>query len=155
MITGEPMPVEKSTAEKVIGATVNQTGSFVMRAEKVGSETVLSQIVHLVAEAQRSRAPIQKLADQVAGYFVPTVIGVAVLTALIWAIWGPQPKLAYAVVNAVAVLIIACPCALVLCHPMSIIGGAARGAHAGVLFKKADAPQTAEKVTYLVVDKTG
>jgi len=144
MITGEPMPVEKSPAEKVIGATVNQTGSFVMRVEKVGSETVLSQIVHLVAEAQRSRAPIQKLADQVAGYFVPTVIGVAVLTALIWAIWGPQPKLAYAVVNAVAVLIIACPCALV-----------GRGAQAGILVKNAEALETAEKVTYLVVDKTG
>src|SRR5258708_22246390 len=115
MSTGEPMPVEKGPAEKVIGATVNQTGSFVMRVEKVGSETVLSQIVHLVAEAQRSRAPIQKLADQVAGYFVPTVIGVAVLTALIWAIWGPQPKLAYAVVNAVAVLSFAVPRWLGLC----------------------------------------
>src|SRR5258708_17703515 len=118
MSTGERMLVEKSPAEKVIGATVNQTGSFVMRVEKVGSETVLSQIVHLVAEAQRSRAPIQKLADQVAGYFVPTVIGVAVLTALIWAIWGPQPRLAYAVVNAVAVLIIALPFALCPFHPL-------------------------------------
>ena len=155
MITGEPMPVEKSPAEKVIGATVNQTGSFVMRVEKVGSETVLSQIVHLVAEAQRSRAPIQKLADQVAGYFVPTVIGVAVLTALIWAIWGPQPKLAYAVVNAVAVLIIACPCALGLATPMSIMVGVGRGAQAGILVKNAEALETAEKVTYLVVDKTG
>src|SRR5260221_3632365 len=155
MITGEPMPVEKSPAEKVIGATVNQTGSFVMRVEKVGSETVLSQIVHLVAEAQRSRAPIQKLADQVAGYFVPTVIGVAVLTSLIWAIWGPQPKLAYAVVNAVAVLIIACPCALGLATPMSIMVGVGRGAQAGILVKNAEALETAEKVTYLVVDKTG
>jgi Cu+-exporting ATPase len=155
MITGEPMPVEKSPAETVIGATVNQTGSFVMRVEKVGSETVLSQIVHLVAEAQRSRAPIQKLADQVAGFFVPTVIGVAVLTALIWAIWGPQPKLAYAVVNAVAVLIIACPCALGLATPMSIMVGVGRGAQAGILVKNAEALETAEKVTYLVVDKTG
>jgi Cu+-exporting ATPase len=155
MITGESMPVEKSPTEKVIGATVNQTGSFVMRVEKVGSETVLSQIVHLVAEAQRSRAPIQKLADQVAGYFVPTVIGVAVLTALIWAIWGPQPKLAYAVVNAVAVLIIACPCALGLATPMSIMVGVGRGAQAGILVKNAEALETAEKVTYLVVDKTG
>src|SRR5260370_27470034 len=110
-----------------------------MRVEKVGSETVLSQIVHLVAEAQRSRAPIQKLADQVAGYFVPTVIGVAVLTALIWAIWGPQPKLAYAVVNAVAVLIIACPCALGLATPMSIMVGVGRGAQAGILVKNAEA----------------
>ena len=155
MITGEPMPVKKSPAETVIGATVNQTGSFVVRVEKVGSETVLSQIVHLVAEAQRSRAPIQKLADQVAGYFVPTVIGVAVLTALIWAIWGPQPKLAYAVVNAVAVLIIACPCALGLATPMSIMVGVGRGAQAGILVKNAEALETAEKVTYLVVDKTG
>jgi Cu+-exporting ATPase len=155
MITGEPMPVEKSPAEAVIGATVNQTGSFVMRVEKVGSETVLSQIVHLVAEAQRSRAPIQKLADQVAGYFVPAVVGVAVLTALIWAIWGPQPKLAYAVVNAVAVLIIACPCALGLATPMSIMVGVGRGAQAGILVKNAEALETAEKVTYLVVDKTG
>jgi P-type Cu+ transporter len=155
MITGEPMPVKKSPAETVIGATVNQTGSFVVRVEKVGSETVLSQIVHLVVEAQRSRAPIQKLADQVAGYFVPTVIGVAVLTALIWAIWGPQPKLAYAVVNAVAVLIIACPCALGLATPMSIMVGVGRGAQAGILVKNAEALETAEKVTYLVVDKTG
>jgi Cu+-exporting ATPase len=155
MITGEPMPVEKSSAETVIGATVNQTGSFVMRVEKVGSETVLSQIVHLVAEAQRSRAPIQKLADQVAGFFVPAVIGVAVLTALIWAIWGPQPKFAYAVVNAVSVLIIACPCALGLATPMSIMVGVGRGAQAGILVKNAEALETAEKVTYLVVDKTG
>jgi Cu+-exporting ATPase len=155
MITGEPMPVEKSSAETVIGATVNQTGSFVMRVKKVGSETVLSQIVHLVAEAQRSRAPIQKLADQVAGFFVPTVIGIAILTALIWAIWGPQPKLAYAVVNAVAVLIIACPCALGLATPMSIMVGVGRGAQAGILVKNAEALETAEKVTYLVVDKTG
>jgi P-type Cu+ transporter len=155
MITGESMPVEKNAGDKVIGATVNQTGSFVMRVEKVGSETVLSQIVHLVAEAQRSRAPIQKLADQVAGYFVPTVIGVAVLTALIWAVWGPSPKLAYAVVNAVAVLIIACPCAVGLATPMSIMVGVGRGAQAGILVKNAEALETAEKVSYVIVDKTG
>jgi P-type Cu+ transporter len=155
MITGEPIPAEKGSTDKVIGGTVNQTGSFVMRVEKVGSETVLSQIVRLVAEAQRSRAPIQKLADQVAGYFVPAVIAVAILTALIWAIWGPQPKLAYAVVNAVAVLIIACPCALGLATPMSIMVGVGRGAQAGILVKNAEALETAERITYLIVDKTG
>jgi Cu+-exporting ATPase len=155
MITGEPIPVEKGSRDKVIGGTVNQTGSFVMRVEKVGSETVLSQIVHMVAEAQRSRAPIQKLADQVAGYFVPAVIAVAILTSLIWAVWGPQPKLAYAVVNAVAVLIIACPCALGLATPMSIMVGVGRGAQAGVLVKNAEALETAERITYLIVDKTG
>jgi Cu+-exporting ATPase len=155
MITGEPIPVEKGSRDKVIGGTVNQTGSFVMRVEKVGSETVLSQIVHMVAEAQRSRAPIQKLADQVAGYFVPAVIAVAILTALIWAVWGPQPKLAYAVVNAVAVLIIACPCALGLATPMSIMVGVGRGAQAGILVKNAEALETAERITYLIVDKTG
>jgi Cu+-exporting ATPase len=155
MITGEPMPVEKAMGDKAIGATVNQTGSFVMRAEKVRSETVLSQIVHMVAEAQRSRAPIQKVADQVSGYFVPAVIIVALLTALIWAVWGPPPALAFAVVNAVAVLIIACPCALGLATPMSIMVGVGRGAHLGILVKNAEAIETAEKVTYLVVDKTG
>jgi P-type Cu+ transporter len=155
MITGEPIPVEKGSRDKVIGGTVNQTGSFVMRVEKVGSETVLSQIVHMVAEAQRSRAPIQKLADQVAGYFVPAVIAVAILTASIWAVWGPQPKLAYAVVNAVAVLIIACPCALGLATPMSIMVGVGRGAQAGILVKNAEALETAERITYLIVDKTG
>ncbi len=155
MITGEPIPVEKGSSDKVIGGTVNQTGSVVMRVEKVGSETVLSQIVHMVAEAQRSRAPIQKLADQVAGYFVPAVIAVAILTALIWVVWGPQPKLAYAVVNAVAVLIIACPCALGLATPMSIMVGVGRGAQAGILVKNAEALETAERITYLIVDKTG
>lgn len=155
MITGEPIPVEKGASDQVIGGTVNQTGSFVMRVEKVGSQTVLSQIVHMVAEAQRSRAPIQRLADQVAGYFVPAVIAVAILTALIWAIWGPQPKLAYAVVNAVAVLIIACPCALGLATPMSIMVGVGRGAQAGILVKNAEALETAERITYLIVDKTG
>src|SRR5260370_24684136 len=126
-----------------------------MGVGKGGLETVLAQGVQLVAEAQRSRAPIQKLADQVAGFFVPAVIGVAVLTALIWAIWGPQPKLAYAVVNAVAVLIIACPCGLGLSTPMSIMVGVGRGAQAGILVKNAEALETAEKGTYLVVDKTG
>jgi Cu+-exporting ATPase len=155
MITGEPMPVEKAAGEKVIGGTVNQTGSFVMRVEKVGSETVLSQIVHMVAEAQRSRAPIQKVADQVSGYFVPAVIVAALLTALIWAVWGPPPSLAFAVVNAVAVLIIACPCALGLATPMSIMVGVGRGAQLGILVKNAEAIEMAEKITYLVVDKTG
>ena len=155
MITGEPIPVEKRVGDRVIGATVNQTGSFVMRVEKVGSETVLSQIVHMVAEAQRSRAPIQKLADQVSGWFVPAVILVALLTAIIWAVWGPQPSLVYAVVNAVAVLIIACPCALGLATPMSIMVGVGRAAQLGILVKNAEAIEIAEKITYLVVDKTG
>src|SRR6202047_188267 len=156
MITGEPMPVEKAAGDKVIGATVNQTGSFVMRAVRVGSETVLSQIVHMVAEAQRIRAPIQKVvADQVSGYFVPVVIGVALFTALIWAVWGPPPSLGYAVVNAVAVLIIACPCALGLATPMSIMVGVGRAAPLGILVKNAEAIEIAEKITYLVVDKTG
>ena len=155
MLTGESIPVEKAAGDKVIGATVNQTGSFVVRVEKTGSETVLAQIVHMVAEAQRSRAPIQKVADQVAGYFVPAVIAVSVLTALIWAIWGPRPSLAFAVVNAVAVLIIACPCALGLATPMSIMVGVGRGAQAGVLIKDAEALETAEKITHLIVDKTG
>src|SRR5690606_2795902 len=118
MITGEPMPVAKQAEDRVVGATVNQTGSFVMRAEKVGGETLLSQIVHMVAEAQRSRAPIQQLADTVAGWFVPAVIAAAVATFVVWAVWGPAPALAYALVNAVAVLIIACPCALGLATPM-------------------------------------
>jgi Cu+-exporting ATPase len=155
MLTGESIPVEKAPGDQVIGATVNQTGSFVVRVEKTGSETVLAQIVHMVAEAQRSRAPIQKVADQVAGYFVPAVIAVSVLTAMIWAIWGPRPSLAFAVVNAVAVLIIACPCALGLATPMSIMVGVGRGAQAGVLIKDAEALETAEKITHLIVDKTG
>jgi len=155
MITGEPMPIEKAAGDKVIGATLNQTGSFVMRADKVGSNTVLSQIVQMVAEAQRSRAPIQKVADQVSGYFVPAVIIIAVLTAIIWAALGPSPKLAFAIVNAVAVLIIACPCALGLATPMSVMVGVGRGARLGILVKNAEAIETAEKVTYLVVDKTG
>lgn len=155
MVTGEPIPVEKNQGEPVIGATVNGTGSLLIRAEKVGADTLLSQIVHMVSEAQRSRAPIQKLADMVAGYFVPTVVLVAVLTMLIWLIWGPEPRLAYAMVNAVAVLIIACPCALGLATPMSIMVGTGRGATMGVLIKNAEALEIMEKVDVLVVDKTG
>jgi P-type Cu+ transporter len=155
MITGEPMPVQKAAGDSVIGATVNQTGTFLMRAEKVGHETVLAQIVDLVAEAQRSRAPIQKVADQISGYFVPAVIGAALLTAVIWGVWGPQPSMAYAVVNAVAVLIIACPCALGLATPVSIMVGIGRGAKQGILVKNAEAIEMAEELTHLVVDKTG
>ncbi len=155
MITGEPMPVSKDPDDKVIGATLNQTGSFLMRAEKVGSETLLAQIVQMVADAQRTRAPIQKLADTVSGYFVPVVIGIALITFLIWSIIGPAPAMAYALVNAVSVLIIACPCALGLATPMSIMVGVGRAAHAGVLVKNAEAIETAEKVTHLIIDKTG
>lgn len=155
MITGEPIPVEKTKGSKVTGGTVNGTGSFIMRAERVGSDTLLAQIVRMVAEAQRSRAPIQKLADVVAGYFVPAVVLVAVLTFMIWALIGPEPAMAYALVNAVAVLIIACPCALGLATPMSIMVGTGRGATAGVLIKNAEALEVLEKVDTLVVDKTG
>lgn len=155
MITGEPVPVEKSAGEKVIGATVNQTGSFIMEAEAIGEETMLSQIVHMVAEAQRSRAPIQKLADQVSGYFVPIVVLVSVLTFAVWAIWGPVPAMAYAIVNAVAVLIIACPCALGLATPMSIMVGVGKGAQNGILVKNAESIERAEKITHLITDKTG
>jgi P-type Cu+ transporter len=155
MITGEPMPVGKGAGESVIGATVNQTGTFIMRAEKIGSETLLAQIVHMVAEAQRSRAPIQKLADTVSGYFVPAVIAIAVLTFIAWAIWGPAPAMAYGLVNAVAVLIIACPCALGLATPMSIMVGVGRAAQNGILVKNAEALETTERVTHLVTDKTG
>jgi Cu+-exporting ATPase len=155
MITGEPMPVSKQAGENVIGATVNQTGSFVMRAERIGSETVLAQIVQMVADAQRSRAPIQTLADTVSGYFVPAVIGVAIITFIIWSIVGPAPSMAYALVNAVSVLIIACPCALGLATPMSIMVGVGRAAQAGILVKNAQAIEVTEKVTDLVTDKTG
>jgi P-type Cu+ transporter len=155
MITGEPMPVGKKEGDGVIGATVNQTGSFVMRAEKIGGETLLSQIVHMVAEAQRSRAPIQKLADSVAGWFVPIVIGVSILTFILWAIFGPAPAMAFALVNAVSVLIIACPCALGLATPMSIMVGVGRAAQMGILVKNAGAIEITEKVTHLVTDKTG
>jgi P-type Cu+ transporter len=155
MITGEPIPVSKSAGEKVIGATVNQTGSFLMRAERIGSETLLAQIVQMVADAQRSRAPIQKLADTVSGYFVPAVIGIAVITFIVWSIVGPMPAMAYALVNAVSVLIIACPCALGLATPMSIMVGVGRAAQAGILIKDAEAIETTEKVSHLVTDKTG
>jgi Cu+-exporting ATPase len=155
MISGEAVPVEKRAGDKLIGATVNGTGGFVMVAEHVGSETVLAQIVRMVAEAQRSRAPIQRLADTVAGYFVPAVLAVAVLTFIAWAMWGPEPRFAYALVNAVAVLIIACPCALGLATPMSIMVGVGRGASAGVLVKNAEVLEVMEHVNTLVVDKTG
>ncbi len=155
MVTGEPIPVQKSAGERVIGATVNATGSLLMRAEKVGADTLLAQIVQMVAEAQRSRAPIQRLVDVVAGYFVPAVVIVAVTAFIVWGLWGPEPRLAFAVINAVAVLIIACPCALGLATPMSIMVGTGRGATMGVLFKNAEALEVMRKVDTLVVDKTG
>lgn len=155
MITGEPIPVEKDQGDKVTGATVNGTGGFVMRATKVGSDTLLAQIVKMVSQAQRSRAPIQKLADTVSGYFVPAVVLIAILTAVVWYFVGPEPQLTYAIVNAVAVLIIACPCALGLATPMSIMVGTGKGANLGVLIKNAEALEGLEKITTLVVDKTG
>jgi P-type Cu+ transporter len=155
MVTGEPMPVEKRAGDKVIGATVNGTGSLVMTAERVGTDTLLAQIVNMVAQAQRSRAPIQKLADVVAGYFVPIVVLIAVLTAIVWAWVGPDPRMAHAIINAVAVLIIACPCALGLATPMSIMVATGKGATTGVLFKNAEAIEVLRKVDTLVVDKTG
>jgi Cu+-exporting ATPase len=155
MVTGEPMPVEKKAGDAVIGATVNGTGSLVMQAEKVGAGTLLARIVAMVAQAQRSRAPIQKLADVVSGYFVPAVVAVAVVTAAVWALVGPEPRTAHAIVNAVAVLIIACPCALGLATPMSIMVATGRGASAGVLFKNAEAIEVLRSVDTLVVDKTG
>ena len=155
MVTGEPIPVEKTAGEKLIGATVNGTGSLMMRAERVGADTLLSQIVRMVSEAQRSRAPIQKLVDIVAGYFVPAVVLIAVITLIVWGFWGPEPRLAHAIINAVAVLIIACPCALGLATPMSIMVGTGKGATAGVLIKNAEALEIMEKVDTLVVDKTG
>ena len=155
MLTGEPIPVEKEPGSKVVGATVNGTGALVMRAEKVGAGTLLSQIVSLVAEAQRSRAPIQRLADQVAAYFVPAVIAIAMVSFIVWAVVGPEPRFGHALVNAVAVLIIACPCALGLATPMSIMVAAGKGASVGVLFKNAEAIEVMRKVDTLVVDKTG
>jgi Cu+-exporting ATPase len=155
MMTGESMPVRKSSGDRVVAGTVNQSGSFVMRADKVGRETVLARIVEMVAAAQRSRAPIQRLADRVSAWFVPTVVGVAVLAFVGWALWGPDPAMAYAIVAAVAVLIIACPCALGLATPMSIMVGVGRGAQAGVLIKNAEALERLEVVDTLVVDKTG
>ena len=155
MITGESIPVEKESGSKVIGATINATGSFIMQAERVGSETLLARIVQLVGQAQRSRAPIQRLADRVAAWFVPAVVAISVITFFAWFFFGPQPRLANALVNAVAVLIIACPCALGLATPMAIMVGTGRGAHAGVLIKNAEALETLEKVNTLVLDKTG
>src|SRR5438067_1190652 len=155
MITGEALPVEKGANDKVIGGTLNNTGSFVMEAERVGDETVLAQIVRMVSEAQRSRAPIQRLADKVSGYFVPAVLLAAVITFAAWIWLGPEPRLAHAIVNAVAVLIIACPCALGLATPMSIMVGVGRGAREGILVKNAEALETLEKIDVIVVDKTG
>jgi len=155
MVTGEPIPVSKAKGDKLIGATINGTGSLLMRAERVGTDTLLSQIVQMVAEAQRSRAPVQKLVDIVAGYFVPTVVIVSIITFIAWWFWGPQPALAFAVINSVAVLIIACPCALGLATPMSIMVGTGKGAMAGVLIKNAEALEILRKVDTLVVDKTG
>jgi Cu+-exporting ATPase len=155
MVTGEPMPVPKTVGSKVTAGTLNQTGGFVMRAEKVGADTLLAQIVHMVAAAQRSRAPIQRMADQVSGWFVPVVIVVAGLTFGAWLIWGPSPAFSYALITAVAVLIIACPCALGLATPMSIMVGVGRGAQHGVLIRDAEALERMEKVDTLVVDKTG
>ena len=155
MVTGESIPVEKHQGDRVIGATVNGTGSLLMRAERVGAETLLAQIVHMVSEAQRSRAPIQRLADVVSAYFVPAVVAIALVTFAVWGLWGPEPRLAHALINAVSVLIIACPCALGLATPMSIMVGTGRGASAGVLIKNAEALEIMEKVDTLVTDKTG
>ncbi len=155
MVTGEPMPVQKETGAKVIGGTLNGQGSFVMRAEKVGRDTMLAQIVQMVAQAQRSRAPIQRLADAVSAWFVPAVIGIAILAFAAWSIWGPPPAMGYALIAAVSVLIIACPCALGLATPMSIMVGVGRGAQAGVLIKNAEALERLEKVDTIIVDKTG
>ncbi len=155
MVTGEPIPVQKQPGDRVVGATVNGTGSFVMRAEKVGAETLLARIVAMVAEAQRSRAPIQKLADVVSGYFVPIVVGIAAVTFVVWSLAGPDPRMVHALINAVAVLIIACPCALGLATPMSIMVATGKGATMGVLFRNAEAIEVMQKVDTLVVDKTG
>src|SRR5436309_1442955 len=155
MVTGEPIPIEKKPGDRVVGATINGTGSLVIEAERVGAETLLAQIVQMVAEAQRSRAPIQKLADVVSHYFVPAVILIAIVTFLVWATFGPQPRMAYAIINAVAVLIIACPCALGLATPMSIMVATGKGAQAGVLFKNAEAIEVLREINTLVIDKTG
>ncbi len=155
MVTGEPIPVEKTAASTVTGGTVNGTGTFVMEAQRVGSDTLLARIVRLVGDAQRSRAPIQRLADTVAGWFVPLVMLVALVTFIVWGIWGPEPRFAHALVNAVAVLIIACPCALGLATPMSIMVGTGRGAELGVLLRNAEALEVLELVDTVVLDKTG
>jgi len=155
MVTGESMPVTKTEGDPVIGGTINQTGSLIIRAEKVGDETMLSRIVQMVADAQRSRAPIQRMADSVSGWFVPLVILIAVVAFVIWSVWGPEPRMAHGLIAAVSVLIIACPCALGLATPMSIMVGVGKGAQAGVLIKNAEALERLEKVDTLVVDKTG
>src|SRR5690606_20496973 len=155
MLTGEPMPVDKEPGDRVVGATINQTGSLVIEAERVGADSLLSQIVGLVAQAQRSRAPLQRLADRVAAWFVPSVIAIAVVTFFVWWLVGPEPQLSYAVVNAVAVLIIACPCALALATPISIMVASGRGAQLGVLFRDAKAIESLRDIDTLVVDKTG
>ena len=155
MVTGEPLPVEKAAGDKVTGGTLNTSGSFVMVAERVGSETLLAQIVKLVSEAQRSRAPMQRLADRVAGYFVPAVVVAAVIAFFGWGLFGPEPRFAHALIAAVSVLIIACPCALGLATPMSIMVAVGRGASAGVLVKDAQALETLARVDTLVLDKTG
>ena len=155
MISGEPIPVEKDKDAKVTAGTVNGTGGFVMRAERVGADTLLSQIVKMVSEAQRSRAPIQRLADRVSSYFVPAVIVAAVITFIVWYFVGPQPRFAHALVNAVAVLIVACPCALGLATPMAIMVGTGRGARAGILIRNAEALEIFGKVDTLIIDKTG
>ncbi|MEJ2200203.1 MAG: copper-translocating P-type ATPase, partial [Desulfuromonadaceae bacterium] len=155
MVTGEALPVMKASGDRVTGGTLNQNGTFIMLAQRVGRETLLAQIIQMVSEAQRSRAPIQGVADRVAGWFVPTVVGVSILTFILWAVLGPEPRLAHALVNAVAVLIIACPCALGLATPMSIMVGTGRGATAGVLIKNAEALEGLERIDTLVVDKTG
>ena len=155
MITGEPIPVSKSKNDKVSSGTINGNQTFLMKAEKVGSDTLLSQIIHMVNEAGRSRAPIQNLADRVSGYFVPIVVIISVLTFIVWAVWGPQPAYVYALVNAIAVLIIACPCALGLATPMSVMVGVGRGAQNGILIKNAEALEKMNKVDTLIVDKTG
>jgi Cu+-exporting ATPase len=155
MVTGESMPVTKGVGDPLIGGTINQSGGLLMRAQNVGRDTMLARIVAMVAQAQRSRAPIQRLADQVSGYFVPAVIGVAVATFVVWSIWGPPPSMSFGLIAAVAVLIIACPCALGLATPMSIMVGVGRGAHSGVLIKNAEALERMEKIDTLVVDKTG
>jgi Cu+-exporting ATPase len=155
MITGEPIPVDKQEGDEVTGGTVNQTGSFLMKATKVGKDTMLSQIVHMVSEAQRSRVPIQRLADQVAAFFVPAIIIIAIITFALWAFFGPEPRYAYALLNAIAVMIVACPCALGLATPMSIMVGIGRAASVGVLFKNAEALETMGRITTIIVDKTG
>jgi Cu+-exporting ATPase len=155
MISGEPMPLSKKTGDRVIGATINQTGTFLMRVEKIGAQTLLAQIIDLVLKSQRSRAPIQKTADRVSSYFVPTVVLISTLTFVIWAVWGPEPRLSHALINAIAVLIIACPCALGLATPMSIMVGVGIGAQSGILIKNAEIIEQAEKITHLFTDKTG